>query len=114
MLYPILTVSVGAIMVWLSVVAIMRLARDGGLIINPIRFLVSGLLLIAHFPLTHLLEKPLAEFFDRTVELETNDSAAYWCAVFILVTVQLVVLPTARELYASYFLERISRRGSTV
>lgn len=114
MLYPILTVAVGALMVFLSVTSAVRQIKDGGIVINQLRFLLSGLLLIAHFPLTHLIEKPLLELMNKAQVLEGNPAGAYWCAVFLLVTVQMIILPTAKELYASYFLERISRRQSTV
>lgn len=37
------------------------------------------------------------------------EQLSYWTAVAILVTVQLLILPTRRELYTGFFTDRLTR-----
>ncbi len=110
MLYPALTVIVGSIVATLSIVSLVGSARAGGIFINQARFLLSGLLLILHFPLTSLLDSLILPWYEKIGAVEGNASASYWTAMVLLVTIQLIVLPTRHEMYASYVADRITRR----
>ncbi|GAA1772291.1 hypothetical protein GCM10009712_20400 [Pseudarthrobacter sulfonivorans] len=111
MIYPILTVVVGIIVVTVSGVSLFRCVRDGGIFINQIRFLASGVVLMAHFPLTHWLDGLILPWLEKIGAIDGNAAASYWIAVALIVTVQMIVLPTGRELYATYMADRITRRG---
>ncbi|MGX1161017.1 hypothetical protein FBY31_0619 [Arthrobacter sp. SLBN-100] len=110
MIYPIVTVVVGASMVVLSGISLFRCIRDGGIFINQLRFLASGVLLILHFPLTHLLDGIILPWLEKIGAVEGNVQASYWISAALIVAVQLIILPTGRELYASYMADRITRR----
>jgi hypothetical protein len=112
LIYPIITVVVGLIMVLISAISLYRCVRDGGIFINQIRFIASGVLLIAHFPLTHFLDGLILPWLEKIGAIDGNASASYWIAVVLIVTVQMIVLPTGRELYATYMADRLTRRGS--
>lgn len=110
LLYPILTVVVGSIVVIISGISLYRCARDGGIFINQLRFLASGILLALHFPLTHFLDSLILPWLEKIGAIEGNVPASYWIAVGLIVTVQLIILPTGRELYATYMADRLTRR----
>lgn len=52
MIHLILTLAVGLLMAGLSLASAILVARQGGIFINQLRCLISGLVLAAHFPLT--------------------------------------------------------------
>ncbi|MET4144252.1 hypothetical protein [Arthrobacter sp. UYCo732] len=110
MIYPILTVLVGSIVVIIAGISLYRCVRDGGIFINQVRFLASGVLLIAHFPLTHFLDGLILPWLEKIGAIEGNVSASYWISLALIVTVQLIILPTGRELYATYMADRVTRR----
>lgn len=112
MLYPVLTVVVGSIVVIISAISLIVCARAGGIFINQIRFLASGILLILHFPLTHFLDGLILPWLEKIGAIDGNAAASYWIAVALIVAVQLIVLPTGRELYATYVADRMTRRPS--
>lgn len=108
MTYLILTLAVGLLMAGLSLASAILVARQGGIFINQLRFLISGLVLAAHFPLTHWIGSMLEPYM--AVELVPEaEQLSYWTAVAILVTAQLVILPTRRELYMGFFADRLTR-----
>jgi uncharacterized protein YceK len=111
LLYPVLTVVVGSIMAILAAVSLVLCARAGGIFINQARFLASGVLLILHFPLTHLLDGLILPWLEKIGTIDGNVTASYWIAVALIVTLQLIILPTGRELYATYMADRLTRRG---
>ncbi|WP_422758915.1 hypothetical protein [Paenarthrobacter sp. C1] len=45
--------------------------------------------------------------------MDGNSTASFWAATALVVTVQLIILPTSRELYATYLADRLSRRNAT-
>ncbi|ACL42016.1 hypothetical protein Achl_4065 (plasmid) [Pseudarthrobacter chlorophenolicus A6] len=111
MLYPILTIACGSIMVILSGLSLFRCLRDGGIFINQARFLASGILLILHFPLTRFLDGLILPWLEKVGAVEGNVPAAYWISVVLIVAVQLIILPTGRELYGAYMADRLARRA---
>lgn len=111
MLYPILTIAVGSIMVIISGLSLFRCLRDGGIFINQVRFLASGTLLILHFPLTRFLDGQILPWLEKIGAIEGNAPASYWISVGLIVTVQLIILPTGRELYGAYMADRLTRRA---
>lgn len=113
MLYPILTIIVGSIMVILAGFSLFRCVRDGGIFINQARFLASGILLILHFPLTRLLDGLILPWLEKIGAVEGNVQASYWISVALIVAVQLIILPTGRELYGAYLADRLSRRAAS-
>lgn len=40
---------------------------------------------------------------------DENSAYSYWIATAVMVALQLIVLPTRRELYSSYLADRLSR-----
>jgi hypothetical protein len=113
LLYPFLTIAVGSIMVILSGLSLFRCLRDGGIFINQARFLASGILLILHFPLTRLLDALILPWLEKIGAIDGNVPPSYWISVGLLVTVQLIILPTGRELYGAYMADRLARRAGT-
>lgn len=111
-MYPILTIVVGSIMVILSGISLFRCVRDGGIFVNQARFLASGVLLIGHFPLTHFLDGLILPWLEKFGAIEGNEPASYWISVGLLVTIQLIILPTGRELYGAYMADRLARRAA--
>lgn len=112
MLYPVLTVVLGSIVVISSAISLFLCVRAGGIFINQVRFLASGILLILHFPLTHFLDGLILPWLEKIGDVDGNSTASYWAAVALIVTVQLIILPTRRELYATYMADRLTRRES--
>lgn len=111
MLYPVLTVVVGSIVAIVSAISLVVCARAGGIFINQARFLASGILLILHFPLTNFLDGLILPWLQKIGAVEGNSTASYWAAVALIVAVQLIILPTRRELYATYMADRVTRRA---
>lgn len=109
MTYLLLTLIVGTLMVVLSVASAVLTAKQGGIFINQLRFLVSGLLLAAHFPLTHWIAGKLGRYMDPEGSIAEMPQISFWTAVAILVAVQLIILPTRRELYLGFFADRLAR-----
>lgn len=70
-------------------------------------------MLIAHFPLTRFLDGLILPWLEKIGAIDGNVSASYWISVALIVTIQLIILPTGRELYATYMADRLSRRAST-
>lgn len=108
MTYLILTLVVGLAMAGLSLASAILVARQGGIFINQIRFLISGLVLAAHFPLTHWIGSMLEPHMAGNLIPEA-EQLSHWTAVVILVTVQLIILPTRRDLYVGFFADRLTR-----
>lgn len=112
MLYPVLTVIVGSIAAVISAISLFLCARAGGIFVNQARFLASGILLALHFPLTHLLDGLFLPWLEKIGPVDGNSTASFWAATALIVTVQLIILPTSRELYATYLADRLSRRDA--
>lgn len=112
MLYPVLTVVVGSIVVIVSAISLFFCARAGGIFVNQARFLASGTLLALHFPLAHVLDSLILPWLEKIGAVDGNSTASYWAAVAIIVTAQLIILPTRRELYATYMADRLTRRDA--
>lgn len=110
MIYPVLTVAVGSVVVLISGISLFRCIRDGGIFVNQVRFLASGILLALHFPLTRLLDGLILPWLEKVGAVEGNDIASYWISMALIVTVQMIILPTGRELYATYMADRITRQ----
>ncbi|GAB3283547.1 hypothetical protein GCM10027449_26690 [Sinomonas notoginsengisoli] len=87
----------------------MRVARGDGVFVNQLRFPASGALLIVHFLLVGVLQSWILPNLDAIGRFEENASYSYWTATAVVVALQLIVLPTRRELYGSYLADRLSR-----
>ncbi len=109
-LYLVLTVVVGSIVVIVSGISLFFCARAGGIFVNQARFLASGILLLLHFPLTHFLDGLILPWLKKIGTVDGNTTVSYWAAMALIVTVQLIILPTSRELYATYMADRLTRR----
>lgn len=111
MIYPILTVLVGSIVVITSGISLYRCVRDGGIFINQLRILASGVLLTAHFPLTHFLDGLILPGLEKIGAIDGNVSGSYWIYVALIVTGPADHPPTGRELYATYMADRLTPRA---
>lgn len=111
MLYPILTVVVGSIVAVVSAISLFLCARAGGIFINQARFLAAGILLALHFPLVQLLDGLIMPWLEKLGPIDGSATASYWAATAIVVAVQLIVLPTSRELYETYLADRLTHRN---
>jgi hypothetical protein len=109
MLYPILTVCAGVLMTVISAFSLVRCAQAGGIFINQLRFLISGILLTLHFPLTDWGTEWALPHLQQLGAGEEAFTLAYWGAMAAVVTAQLVVIPTRRDLYATYLADRLAR-----
>lgn len=109
-MYPLLTASVGSVIVLLSAWSLVRAFGAGGIFVNQLRFLASGLLLAFHFPLVSLASVFLAPYLTGFDMVNLSEGAPFWAAVILLVTAQLIVLPTGRELYLTYLADRFTGR----
>lgn len=112
MMYPLITAMAGAAIALLSAWSLIRAIGDGGIFVNQIRFLVSGLLLAFHYPLVSLISGLLGPHLTVFDAVDVPEGAPFWSAVALLVAAQLIILPTRRELYASYLADRLSRRAA--
>lgn len=109
MLYPLLTVAAGLLMTVISVFSLRRCIIEGGMFVNQIRFLVSGLLLMAFFPLQDLSTGFLLNYIEPLNAGEDAFTLAYWLSIALHVTVQVIIQPTQRELYSTYMADQLAR-----
>ncbi len=109
MLFPLMTVIAGSIVVLCAALSLARAVIEGGIFFNQLRFLVCGILLILHFPFTGLLAGLILPHLQSISPLAGNGAAAFWAGTFVMVVIQLIVLPTRRELYSTYMADRFSR-----
>jgi hypothetical protein len=112
-MYPLITALAGGTIVLLSVWSLVRAIADGGIFVNQLRFLVSGLLLAFHYPLVSLISGLMGPHLTVFEAVDLPEGAPFWSAVVLLVAAQLIVLPTGRELYATYLADRLSRRTAS-
>jgi hypothetical protein len=112
-MYPLLTALAGGAIALLSAWSLIRAIGDGGIFINQLRFLISGLLLAFHYPLVSLISSALGPYLTSFEAIDVAEGVPFWSAVILLVTAQLIILPTGRELYATYLADRLSRRAAT-
>lgn len=112
-MYPLITALAGGVIVLLSGWSLVRAISDGGLFVNQLRFLVSGLLLAFHYPLVSLISGLLGPHLTVFEAIDVPEGAPFWSAVILLVAAQLIILPTGRELYATYLADRFSRRAAS-
>ncbi|GAA4034902.1 hypothetical protein GCM10023063_18940 [Arthrobacter methylotrophus] len=110
MFYPVLTVVVGSIVAIISAISLFICARAGGIFLNQARFLACGILLILHFPLTNFLDGLILSWLEKLGTIDGSSTASYWAATAVVVAVQLIILPTSRELYATYMADRLTHR----
>lgn len=108
-MYLLITVIAGTVIALLSAISLWRCARDGGIFINQARFLLSGILLALHFPLVDAGTAWALPEVDRLGAGESSFTLAYWASFAAVVTAQVIILPTRRELYASYLTDRLAR-----
>lgn len=109
MLYPVLTVIVGSVIILASVLSLLRAFRAGGIFLNQIRFILSGVLLVLHYPLTSLLDGYLLPLLDKA-DIDNAATVSHWTALVVIVAAQLIILPTKRDLYGVYLADRLTRR----
>lgn len=100
--------AAGVIVAILSLTALTRNFSGGGQLVNPARFLGVGILLILHFPLVSWLRD------QATLWVGASDAAGTamlleWAPVVAVLALQLILLPTGRELYSAYLMERYAR-----
>jgi hypothetical protein len=109
-LYTVLTVVVGSIVAVISAVSLFVCARAGGVFLNQARFLAAGIILALHFPLTNLLDGLILSWLQKIGPVDGDATASFWAATVLIVAVQLIIVPTSRELYATYLADRFARR----
>ena len=100
--------AAGALVVVLAVTALTRNFSSGGQVLNPLRFLACGILLILHFPLVSWLQAQTRMWIGATGPAGT-EMVVEWAPVIAVTAMYLIILPTARELYAAYLLDRYAR-----
>lgn len=101
-----LTVVAGLTLMALAFAAIVRNMTSGGLLGTPVRFFASGALLVAHFPLVDWIAGLVQTELDRSTRIDPGLISAHWSAVIMVCAVQLIILPTAREVYAGFLFRR--------
>lgn len=109
-MYALLTVAAGGAIAVLALWSLIRTIGAGGIFVNQLRFLVSGLLLALHYPLVSLLLRLLEPYLVNVTKLGLDYDVPFWGAVALLVLAQLIILPTGRELYATYLADHLTRR----
>jgi hypothetical protein len=100
------SVAAGLIIMALALTAMIRNMTSGGLLGNPARFLASGALLVAHFPLVDWVAGLVQGELDRSAKIDPGLLSAHWSAVIMVCAAQLIILPTAREVYAGFLYRR--------
>lgn len=102
-----LTVVTGLTMMAVSAAAMIRNMTSGGLLGNPVRFFASGALLVAHFPLVDWVTGLVQHELDRTIiPVDPDLISAHWAAIVMVVCGQLIILPTAGEIYTGFMFRR--------
>lgn len=101
-----LTVAAGFTLMALAFAAMVRNLTSGGLLGNPARFFASGALLVAHFPLVDWITELVQTEFDRSIRIDPGMLSAHWSAVIMVCSAQLIILPTAREVYTGFLFRR--------
>lgn len=111
-MYPLLTAIGGLIMASLSLWRVVRqiMAGDFFLMI-PIRFMLSGILLAAHYPLTSHLSQVIHPHLTGLSEGLDTGMLSTWLAIAGLICAQLIVIPTSRDLYVSGMAGVLGMRG---
>lgn len=102
----ILSVVAGLLLMAIAVSSMVRNLNTGGLLGNPVRFLTSGALLAAHFPLVTWVQELVQHELDRAARFDPELLSAHWAAVVMVCAAQLIILPTSAELYAGFAYRR--------
>lgn len=92
----------------LAVTALTRNISSAGQVLNPLRFLGCGVLLIVHFPLVSWLQDQ-ASLQIGASEFAGTEMLVEWAPVIAVSALYLIMLPTARELYTAYLTDRYAR-----
>lgn len=111
-MYLILTMAAGFIFVGFGLFNFIRalISRDSLISqITPVRFVISGALLIAHQPLTTMITTKAETFFSEH-EIEIGAELIFWLAVIVLVSVQCIVLPSWRSLMMTSVVDAMRSR----
>jgi hypothetical protein len=106
-MYQMLTVIGGLAIMALSLVALIRNLATGGMLGNPLRFLASGALLVAHYPLVQWIEGLVQNELNRAHRIDPGMISAHWSAVIMVVCAQFILLPTAKEIYTGFLYRRL-------
>ncbi|HEX9089048.1 MAG TPA: hypothetical protein VF867_16140, partial [Arthrobacter sp.] len=61
------------------------------------------------FPLHDLSTSVIFKYIEPLGAGEDSFTLAYWASIALHVTVQLLILPTQRELYSTYLADRLTR-----
>lgn len=109
MSFALATVLAGSLMAVLSLLSLVRAASRGMPFVSQIRFFLSGVLLALHVPAVHFLDGLLLPHLQGLGSAALAAAASFWAATAIVVSVQLIILPTSRELYAPYLEDRFGR-----
>ncbi len=107
--YLLITIVAGTLMAALSAWSLVRCVQDGGVFINQLRFLASGILLALFFPLHGLATDFIFKHIEPLGAGKDSFTLAYWAAMALYVTVQVAILPTQREMYSTYLADRFTR-----
>jgi hypothetical protein len=99
-------VAAGFILMALAITFMVRNLKTGGLLGNPVRFLTSGALMVAHFPLVNWAQGLVQHELDRAATIDPDLLSAHWAAVIMVGAAQLIILPTSAELYAGFAYRR--------
>lgn len=108
-----IVVGAGVLMTAISGFSLWRCIQHGGVFINQLRFLVSGLLLVFFFPLQDLSTDFILKNISELGAGEDSFTLAYWASIAVHVTVQIIILPTQREMYSTYMADQMARATST-
>lgn len=100
--------AAGILVTILAVTALTRNFSVGGQLVNPARFLGCGILLIVHVPLVDWLRGTAAAWVGGS-DLAGTQMLLEWAPVVAVLALYLILLPTGRELYSAYLLERYAR-----
>lgn len=111
-MYLILTMILGLLLASFGLFNFVRalLAHDSLISqITPVRFIISGVLLICHQPLTTYISGKASSFFEQN-DIELSETIVFWIAVLVLVAIQCVVLPSWRILLTTSAIDAIKGR----
>lgn len=110
--YSMLTAIGGLLMTALSLWSVVRQVMRGDLFLMvPLRFMISGILLTLHFPLTSRISGWFEPHLQGLVDVVDISQLSNWFAIAGLICAQLIVLPTSKDLYIGAFAGALSMRG---
>jgi len=111
-MYLLITMAVGVIFIVFGAFNMFRALRSENNMLSqaiPARFILSGILLVLHQPLTTHVSAWISEFLAEH-SIETTEDVVFWITVIVLVGVQCVVLPSWRQLAFGSLVDSLDKR----